>query len=83
MTYIPEITKNFITFKGIFLVLKCIINLSIILFIFPSFTPKLKVKGTRPLSRCYDDKIKLNLLKNTAGPHLDHSKMSLIRETPI
>ena len=25
-----------------------------------------RVKGARPLSRCYDDKIKLNLLKNTA-----------------
>ena len=30
-------------------------------------------KGTGPLSRCYDDKMKLSLLKNTAGPHLYHS----------
>ena len=30
-------------------------------------------KGTSPLSRCYYDEIKLNLLNNTAGPHLDHS----------
>ena len=30
-------------------------------------------KGTRPLSQCYDDKMKRNLLKNTAGQYLNNS----------
>ena len=33
----------------------------------------LKYIGTSTLSRCYDDEMKLNLLKNTAKPQLDHT----------
>ena len=30
-----------------------------------------------------DDKMKLDLVKNTIGPHLNHSQVSLSRKTPI
>ena len=40
-------------------------------------------EGTRPLSRCYCDKMKLILLKNTTGLHYNHYKINLIWETPI
>ena len=46
-------------------------NLMVQLLIFMKVSELLY--GTRPLSQCYHDKMKTNLIKITAGPHLNNS----------